>query len=469
MVMQHVVVDGSNIATEGRTMPSLHQLDEAVTAFLQEHQAVGLTVVVDATFGHRIADNEKAEYEEAIINGELVTPPAGAIGRGDAFVLQIADKANASVFSNDSFQEFHGSYDWLFDEGRLIGGKPVPHVGWVFVLRTPVRGPLSRRSTRDARGSARQVDASVRSAPTKTTKAAKATRATATKAVRSRAGGTAKRADGAQPKTSTAARKVSAPVTGAVQTEAMGEGQRSGRSRRRRGGAKALESVNDPIPFLEFVGNHPVGSEVKGLVDRFSSHGAYVVIDGAQCYIPLKAMGDPPPTSAREALDVGEVRSFVVQSFDSPRRGIDLALSGVAISSDEPPPSDHDTQQDTPAQEAPSMVLGRKTAAKKLASKKTSPAKKSAAGRTLAKKSTAKKSTAKKSTAKKSTAAKKTTARKTTAKKSTAKKSTAKRSPAKKTAARKAPTKKATAAKKAPAKTTGKSAGARTTGAARKR
>src|SRR3954452_23447206 len=133
MVMQHVVVDGSNIATEGRTMPSLHQLDEAVTAFLQEYGSVGLTVVVDATFGHRIADNEKAEYEEAIVNGELVTPPAGAIGRGDAFVLQVADKANASVFSNASFQEYPGSYDWLFDEGRLIGGKPVPHVGWVFV------------------------------------------------------------------------------------------------------------------------------------------------------------------------------------------------------------------------------------------------------------------------------------------------------------------------------------------------
>src|SRR6478736_3269023 len=148
MAMQHVVVDGSNIATEGRTMPSLHQLDEAVTAFLEEHPGVGVTVVVDATFGHRIADNEKAEYEEAIVNGELVSPPAGAIGRGDAFVLQIADVANANVFSNDSFQEFHGQYQWLFDEGRLIGGKPVPEVGWVFVLRAPVRGPISRRATR---------------------------------------------------------------------------------------------------------------------------------------------------------------------------------------------------------------------------------------------------------------------------------------------------------------------------------
>src|SRR6478672_4106608 len=180
MAMQHVVVDGSNIATEGRTMPSLHQLDEAVTAFLEEHPGVGVTVVVDATFGHRIADDEKAEYEEAILNGELVTPPAGAIGRGDAFVLQIADKANASVFSNDSFQEFHGTYDWLFEEGRLLGGKPVRNVGWVFVLRTPVRGPASRRSTRDARGTKAPASAAV-------AKAAPSARSSAGRAPRKRA------------------------------------------------------------------------------------------------------------------------------------------------------------------------------------------------------------------------------------------------------------------------------------------
>ena len=30
------------------------------------------------------------------------------------------------MLSNDSFQEFHAEHPWLFDEGRLIGGKPVP-------------------------------------------------------------------------------------------------------------------------------------------------------------------------------------------------------------------------------------------------------------------------------------------------------------------------------------------------------
>ena len=33
MASTHVVVDGSNLATEGRTLPSLSQLEEAVAAY----------------------------------------------------------------------------------------------------------------------------------------------------------------------------------------------------------------------------------------------------------------------------------------------------------------------------------------------------------------------------------------------------------------------------------------------------
>ena len=63
-----------------------------------------------------------------MLNGEVVSPPAGAIGRGDAFLLRIAEKTGATVLSNDSFQEFHGEHEWVFERGRLIGGKPVPGV-----------------------------------------------------------------------------------------------------------------------------------------------------------------------------------------------------------------------------------------------------------------------------------------------------------------------------------------------------
>jgi hypothetical protein len=153
MDASHVVVDGSNLATEGRKSPSLRQLREAVLDFRAEFSPEICTVVVDATFPNRIDPEESDDFQEALDSGELLTPPAGAIGRGDAFVLQIADRVNAVVLSNDSFQEFHGDYRWLFDDGRLIGGKPVPGVGWVFVERAPVRGPKSRRAVREAKKS----------------------------------------------------------------------------------------------------------------------------------------------------------------------------------------------------------------------------------------------------------------------------------------------------------------------------
>ena len=50
MKIKHVIIDGSNIATEGRDTPSLAQLDEAVQAFVEEYSPTHVTVVVDATF-----------------------------------------------------------------------------------------------------------------------------------------------------------------------------------------------------------------------------------------------------------------------------------------------------------------------------------------------------------------------------------------------------------------------------------
>ena len=161
----HAIVDGSNIATEGRSEPSLQQLDEAVTQFIAEYDFERVTVIVDASFEHRVAKSERPAARQAIDDNEIITPPAGVIGRGDTFILQVADRANAVVLSNDSFQEFHGTHEWLFDEGRLIGGKPIPGVGWVYVPRAPVRGPVSRR----ARAQADEADTPPSKAPTNAT------------------------------------------------------------------------------------------------------------------------------------------------------------------------------------------------------------------------------------------------------------------------------------------------------------
>ncbi|MGH9030165.1 MAG: NYN domain-containing protein, partial [Acidimicrobiales bacterium] len=144
MNRKFAVVDGSNIATEGRSTPSLAQLDQAVRQFQEQFPDKQVIVVVDATFGHRIDESERAAFDEAVANGEVVSPPAGAIGRGDAFLLRVAERVQGQVLSNDSFQEFHGEHPWLFEEDVLIGGTPVPGVGWIFTPRTPVRGPRSR-------------------------------------------------------------------------------------------------------------------------------------------------------------------------------------------------------------------------------------------------------------------------------------------------------------------------------------
>ncbi len=144
MAPSYAVVDGSNIATEGRSVPSLAQLDEAVRQFQAEFPENEVIVVVDATFGHRIDHSERKAFDEAVAHAELVSPPAGAVGRGDAFLLRVAERVGAQVLSNDSFQEFHAEHPWLFDEDRLIGGKPVPGVGWIFTPRSPVRGVRSR-------------------------------------------------------------------------------------------------------------------------------------------------------------------------------------------------------------------------------------------------------------------------------------------------------------------------------------
>jgi hypothetical protein len=403
----HVVVDGSNIATEGRTAPSLAQLDEAVRSFIEHYGHERVTVIVDATFGHRIDASESEAFEEAILAGELVTPPAGTIGRGDAFILEVARRADADVLSNDSFQELHAEHPWLFEPGRLWGGKPVPSVGWVFVARAPVRGVTSRRVTQAAKRASKAA-----AAPKVEAVAEVAVEPVATPA-----------ADGGEVASTTAKR----------------------RSRRRGGSETKREPVNEQFVYAAFVVDHPVGSTVRGTVERFSSHGAYVLVNGASAYIPLRALGDPPPRSAREVLSIGEERDFTVTRFDPAIRGIDVVPSDVDALTTSPPEGGEAVAPAAVASE-PDAEEAPVPTAKKSAAKKRSTAKKATARKSVAKKAPAKRAAAKKAAPRKKAAAKKTAAKKkSTAKKATARKSTAKKSTAKKSTAKKSTAKKSTA------------------------
>jgi hypothetical protein len=483
----HVVVDGSNLATEGRTFPSLEQLDEAVRAYASEDPDASIIVVVDATFEHRVGDAERDEVREAMLNGEVISPPAGAIGRGDAFVLRIAERTGATVLSNDSFQEFHGEHPWLFEDGRLIGGKPVPGVGWIFTPRLPIRGPKSRAATADAR-----AKRDPESAPAKAAELAKAAKKAAKKGSKARKSapkqapappvdtswpitpaapppGRAKlspvfssavdeaveealhppepeKSRGATKKNATAKKaapekraraKRHGPTGGAArgkdsQTKAEA-GSGSGHDGRRQQKQRPAPppAVNEPLTFINFVAAFPVGSTIQGEVVSFTSHGAMVDVPmpgGGElhCYIPLTAMGTPPPTKARQVLKKGEVRSFVLAGLDPPRRVAELAIRPTA-------PAD----QEQPLEHEPASAKRAAPAADKAPSTKKAPssrkaaAKKSAAPTKKAAKKAPKKAVAaatpkkapKKAAAKKAAKAKKTTkAKKAPAKKSPAKK-----------------------------------------------
>jgi hypothetical protein len=281
-----VVVDGSNIATEGRTVPSLAQLEEAVAEMRRELGEAEVTVVVDASFAHRIEEAERAHFDELALAGEVVSPPAGAVGRGDAFLLRIAEKVNGVVLSNDSFQEFHGEHPWLFEHGRLVGATKVPGVGWIFVARNPVRGPRSQVAVRETARARKQVAKAIAVATKEVEKPARPPRAGA----------------------KAAPAKQAAPP----------------------------QAVNDPMTFISFIADHPLGDEIGAEVDSFSSHGAVVRAGELRAYVPLSGLGVPAPRSARAVLKKGEQRRFVVTALDPYRRGVELALPGVGVVSGHP-------------------------------------------------------------------------------------------------------------------------------------
>jgi len=366
----HVVVDGSNLATEGRKLPSLKQLIEAVEQFDADRPHDRTTVVCDASFPNRIDDSERKRYEQLVDDGWLITPPAGAVGRGDAFILQVAAKAGAVVLSNDSFQEFHGEHQWLFEDGRLVGGKPVPGVGWVYVDRTPVRGPASRRSVRDSKSTS---DAPAAAPASRTSSRTRKVQHAAAPAESNEA-----------PKRRT--RKATAATEDAAATRQRSEEQVD---------SKDADFSNRRAAFREFIKANPIGSVVDASIEVYSSHGAYVKIDRVWCYVPTKSLGDPPPRRLRDVLAEGSVHSFVVAEFNRQEFGVDLAPAPVAQAAEQAPAP---TKRKRTAKAKP--VTASQEPVEPAVTTKKRVAKKSAPRKRAAKKSASKKQAPKKQAAK---------------------------------------------------------------------
>ncbi len=345
------MVDGSNLATEGRVTPSLTQLDEAVTAFSEENPTAEIIVVVDATFEHRAAPNERSRFNEAVLAGEIVTPPAGAVGRGDAFILKIADRIDGVVLSNDSFQEFQDEYPWLFDVGRLIGGKPVRGVGWVFTPRVPVRNVKVTRAAKKlavtlpsgakptigttltpvkaakkaapAKKTAAKHEKAPEKAPDKVTERSPAKSPTkalkkVAKVLETLKKTPAKKTAVKVPATKATKKvaKVSPPATAPEPAVALRRGR---------------QPVNPEADFTLFKSTYRVGSRVAGEVTAFTSHGAVIKVQlkgdkQVECYAPTTSLGTPAPARARDVLKRGDQRTFRLVTVDSDRRIAELAL-----------------------------------------------------------------------------------------------------------------------------------------------
>jgi hypothetical protein len=335
------VVDGSNLATEGRTLPSLTQLDEAVTAFAEENPGAEIIVVADATFEHRVTTGERSRFTDASLAGEIVTPPAGAVGRGDAFILKIADRIDGVVLSNDSFQEFQDEYPWLFDVGRLIGGKPVRGVGWVFTARVPVRNAKAARSVKKL---AVTLPSGEKPTIGTTLTPVKAKKATVTKKAASKPEKVVEKVE----------KPVKAPAKATKKTLKTQEpSKKSSAKKLAKAAAKPVKKVtkredppivapvvalkrgrqpvNPEADFALFRSTYRLGARVPGEVTAFTSHGAVIKVElkggkHVECYAPTTSLGTPAPARARDVLKRGDQRTFRLVTVDADRRIAELAL-----------------------------------------------------------------------------------------------------------------------------------------------
>jgi hypothetical protein len=311
-----VVVDGSNFATEGRSIPSWAQLIEATEAFRVEYPKAEVIVVVDASFEHRIAASERPAFNEALTKGDVTTPPAGAVGRGDGFILTIADRIGGVVLSNDSFQEFQNDYRWLFEENRLIGGKPVRGVGWIFTPRIPVRATKAQAAVKKlavALPGGAKPSVGTTLTPVKATK--KVAKTQPKKAEAKPVKKAVKKSE-AKPvkKPVKAAKKVAAKIDEAPVV------MRRGR-----------QPVNPENEFALFRAAYRIGQRVEGEVIAFTSHGAVIKVTlkgskSMECYAPTASLGKPAPARARDVVKRGDIKNFKLVSVDAERRIAELSL-----------------------------------------------------------------------------------------------------------------------------------------------
>ncbi|MFF8316596.1 hypothetical protein ACF06V_05460 [Streptomyces bobili] len=94
--VHRTLIKDSRSFTEGGTVIR----DDRIAAFVEDDlnsksqwpdPRLSLNVVVDAPFRHKVAEEERAAVDSALGAGDLIQPPAGTEGKGDALVTAIAE------------------------------------------------------------------------------------------------------------------------------------------------------------------------------------------------------------------------------------------------------------------------------------------------------------------------------------------------------------------------------------------
>lgn len=132
------VLDGSNIGTfwvNNTKIASLKRVLDCVEELKKQFPNHEVRICVDSGFRHIIPKTDVGElqdFEDLERRDEIVQAPAKTNGGGDKFILELTEKINGVVVSNDAYRQHIAKYPWLMDHHRKLSAKY--HKGiWIFI------------------------------------------------------------------------------------------------------------------------------------------------------------------------------------------------------------------------------------------------------------------------------------------------------------------------------------------------
>jgi hypothetical protein len=110
-----VVVDGANVAYAEKSASGAPRVSNLVAACkLLKERGYTPIIIVDAALYHDIDD--PSQLDGLLEKQEIHQAPAGT--DADYFVLEMADRYDAWVLTNDAYTEYRNAYTWI-DERRV--------------------------------------------------------------------------------------------------------------------------------------------------------------------------------------------------------------------------------------------------------------------------------------------------------------------------------------------------------------